>query len=54
MQYKCNIVYLNHLAGNCQSSECVETHLSSTKQEIGLDGDTVVPDYVKTLTIVVQ
>jgi len=21
MQYKCNIVYLNHLAGNCQSLE---------------------------------
>ena len=49
MQYKCNIVYLNHLAGNCQSSECVETQLSSTRQEVGLDGDTVVPDYVSKL-----
>jgi len=45
MQYK---VYLNHLAGNCQSSECVEAQLS-TKQEVGLDGDTVVPDYISKL-----
>ena len=40
---------MNHLAGNCQSSECVETQLRSTKQEVGLDGDTVVPDYVSKL-----
>ena len=39
MQYKSNIVYSNHLAGNCQSSECVKTQLSSIK-EVGLDGDT--------------
>jgi len=46
---KFNIVYLNNLAGNCYSSECVETQLSSTKQEVGLDGDTAVPDYVSKL-----
>ena len=37
------------MAGNCQSSECVETQLSSTKQKVGLDGDTVVADYVSKL-----
>ena len=49
MQYKCNTVYLNRLAVNCPSSECIETQLSSTRQEVGLDGDTVVPDYVSKL-----
>ena len=49
MQYKCSTVYLNRLAGNCQSSVCIETQLSSAKQEVGLDSDTVVPDYVSKL-----
>jgi len=48
MHYKCT-VYFNRLAGNCPSSECIETQLSSTRQEVGLDGDTVVPDYVSKL-----
>ena len=52
MQYKCNAVCLNRLAGNCPSSECIETQLSSTRQEVGLDGDTVVPDYVSILNYI--
>ena len=37
------------MAGNCQSSECVETQFSSARQEVGLDGDAVLPDYVSKL-----
>ena len=45
MLYKCNIAYLNHLAGNYQHSvlESVSTQLSSTMQA-GLDGGAVVLD----------
>ena len=50
MQYKFTIVYSNHLAGNCQSSEHVKTQLSSTK-EVGLDGDTVLLDYASKIMI---
>ena len=39
------------MAGNCQSSECVETQFSSARQEVGLDGDAVLPDYVSKLKL---
>jgi len=34
------------LGGKLSVFSCVETQLSSTKQEVGLDGDTVAPAYV--------
>jgi len=37
------------LGGKLSVFRVCETQLSSTKQEIGLDGDTVVPDYVSKL-----